>query len=73
MKVLLITNNDYDGVGQHVARLNSIFRQKKVNSRTLVIHKKTRNPYIIKIKRSFFLRIFFYLINYLKKKKKYFI
>ena len=69
MKVLLITNNDYDGVGQHVARLNSIFRQKKVNSRTLVIHKKTRNPYIIKIKRSFFLRIFFYLINYLKKKK----
>ena len=53
MKVLLITNNDYDGVGQHVARLNSIFRQKKVNSRTLVIHKKTRNPYIIKIKRNF--------------------
>jgi len=67
MKILIITNNDSDGVGQHAIRLSSAFKKQGINSKTLVLHKSSYDRSVIKIKRSFFLRIFFYILNLTKK------
>lgn len=67
MKFLLITNNDSDGVGQHVVSLNSSLKELGHSSKTIVLHKSVKDNDIIKIKRSFVIRLFFYVLNFLKK------
>ena len=67
MKFLLITNNDNDGVGQHVVSLNSSLKKLGHNSKTIVLHKSIQDDDIIKIKKSFFTRLFFYVLNFLKR------
>jgi glycosyltransferase involved in cell wall biosynthesis len=67
MKFLLLTNNDNDGIGQHAARLNDEFISLGHQSKTLVLHKTTKNKNIIKIERSILKRIFYFPLNFLKK------
>ena len=67
MKFLLLTNNDNDGIGQHAARLNDEFISLGHQSKTLVLHKTTKNKNIIKIQRSILKRIFYFPLNFLKK------
>ena len=67
MKFLLLTNNDNDGVGQHAARLNDEFISLGHQSKTLVLHKTTKNKNIIKIERSILKKIFYFPLNFLKK------
>ena len=67
MKFLLLTNNDNDGVGQHAARLNDEFISLGHQSKTLVLHKTTKNKNIIKIERSILKKIFYFTLNFLKK------
>lgn len=67
MKFLLLSNNDSDGVGQHVERLNTSLNNLGHQSYSLVLHKNSKKNNTIKIKRSILKRIFYYPINYLKK------
>ena len=67
MKYLLIINNDTDGVGQPAVNLCSNLIKKGHSSKIIALHKSSENPNIIKIKRSFFSRIFLYFLNFLKK------
>jgi len=67
MKFLLITNNDFDGVGQRVANLNHKLKSLGHGCKTLVFYKSLNKDYIIKIKRSLFLKFSFFLLNFLKK------
>ena len=70
MKILLITNNDLDGVGQVVLNLNDILNKKGHNSKILLLNNFHKNINIIKIKKNFFKRIFFFFLEFLKKKYK---
>ena len=67
MKYLLIINNDTDGVGQPAVNLCSNLIKKGHSSKIIALHKSLENPNVIKIKRSFFSRIFLYFLNFLKK------
>ena len=67
MKFLLITNNDTDGVGQPAINLNNNLRKKGHQSQVLVLHKSTKFKDIIQIKRSLTLRVFLFILNFLKK------
>ena len=49
LKVLHITNNDYDGAGQAVSRLNNSLNNLNINSQLLVLYKKTNDKNIITI------------------------
>ena len=68
LKIILVANNDFDGVGQHVFRINNLLKKKNIDSKILVLHKTKKNPDIILLKRSFFLRIRTFLYNFVKKK-----
>ena len=67
MKFLLITNNDTDGVGQPAINLSNNLKKKGHESKVLVLHKFTKSKDIQQIKRSLVLRIFLYILNFLKK------
>ena len=67
MKFLILSNNDSDGVGQHVERLSSALKALGYETKALVLHKSLNKDSVTKIKRSFFKRIFYYPLNYLKK------
>jgi len=67
MKFLLITNNDADGVGQPAINLSNNLKKKGYNSKVLVLHKFTKSKDIEQIKRSLVLRIFLFILNFLKK------
>ncbi len=70
MKFLLITYNDIDGVGQTVVNLNSNIIKLGHESKTILLHKSTqKNNNLIKIKRSLFKRIFFFFLEFFKKKR----
>tara|TARA_B100000029_G_scaffold455251_1_gene482341 strand:- start:129 stop:1439 length:1311 start_codon:yes stop_codon:yes gene_type:complete len=49
VNILHISNNDFDGAGRAAARLNKSLNSKNVNSRLLVIFKKTRGKKIYSI------------------------
>ena len=68
LKIILVANNDFDGVGQHVYRINYLLKKKNIDSKILVLHKTKNNSDIIVLKRSFFLRIRSFLFNFVKKK-----
>ena len=67
MKILLINNNDSDGVGQHFVRIVDLLNQNNHNAKGLVVHKKFINKNIIRIRRNPITR-FINTFNYLKKK-----
>ena len=50
MKFLLLSNNDYDGVGQHVQRLNTELINLGHDSIALVLNKSSSDRNIIKIR-----------------------
>ena len=56
MKFLLITNNDFDGVGQRTISLNNELKSLGYECKTLVFYKSLNKEYVIKIKRSIFLK-----------------
>ena len=70
MKFLLITNNDTDGIGQPVINLFSNLKNEGHQAKILTLHNFHKNKDIIKIKRSIFLRLFFYPLNFIKKNFK---
>ena len=62
MKFLLIGYNEIDGLGQHVASLNTNLNNMGHKSKAIFLHKsKKENNNTIKIKRSLFHRIIFKL------------
>lgn len=67
MKFVLITNNDSDGVGQPVIKLFENLQKEGHQAKILTLHKSYNDSKIIKIKRSFFTRLFSFLLNFLKK------
>ena len=67
MNFLLLTNNDTDGVGQQAINLNKNLKKKGHNSKVVVLHKQLENKNIIKVKRSFVLRVILYCLNIFKK------
>ena len=67
MKFLLLSNNDYDGVGQHVQRLNTELINLGHDSIALVLNKSSSDRNIIKIRRSILRRLFYFPLNLLKK------
>ena len=67
MKFLILSNNDLDGVGQHVDRLNSTLNNLGHESTALVLHKSSQSKNIFKIKKSLFTKFFYYPLNFLKK------
>ena len=58
MKFLLITNNDYDGVGQHVLRTNIYLNKINHKSKILVLHKATDDKNVFIVKRFFLYRLY---------------
>tara|TARA_B110000967_G_scaffold85475_1_gene88001 strand:+ start:4769 stop:6016 length:1248 start_codon:yes stop_codon:yes gene_type:complete len=67
MKFLLVTNNDFDGVGQPAINLCINLNAKGHESKVLVLHKSTNHKFVEKIKRSLFSRIILFLLNFIKK------
>jgi glycosyltransferase involved in cell wall biosynthesis len=67
MKFLLLTNNDIDGVGRQALNVNSSLKKKGHKSKILVLHKLNNSKDVFQIKRSFFLRIFQFFLNFIKK------
>lgn len=49
LKILHITNNDYDGAGQAARRLNNSLNNLNINSQLLVLYKKTKDKNVITI------------------------
>ena len=68
MNILLITNNDLDGVGQVVSNLNSTLNKKGHSSKILLLNNFYINRNVIKIKKNFLKRVFF--LEFLKKRYK---
>ena len=68
MKFLLVSYNDSDGVGQVVLNLNKELNKKGYESKMLVLNKTNNDRNLYKIPRSFPKRIFFYLLEFLKKR-----
>lgn len=70
MNILLITNNDLDGVGQVVVNLNNILNKKGHNSKILLLNNFYKNRNVVKIKKHFFKRIIYFFLEFLKKRYK---
>ena len=71
MKFLLVTYNDTDGVGQTVIGLNSSLNKMGHESKTILLHKSEKsNGDVILIKRSFFMRGIFFVLEFLKKNSR---
>lgn len=69
MKFLLISYNDSDGVGQVVLNLNKSLNKKGHKSEMIVLSKTNSNSnYLFKIPRSSIKRIFYYVLEFLKKR-----
>jgi glycosyltransferase involved in cell wall biosynthesis len=66
MKFLLITNNDYDGVGQHVLRTNIYLNKINHKSKILVLHKSTDDKNVFIVKRFFLYRLYSFFLNIIK-------
>ena len=56
MNIILINNNDTDGVGQHFSRAVNQLNYIGHNAVGLVVHKKYKNKNIIKLKINFLKR-----------------
>ncbi len=72
LKILHITNNDYDGAGKAVLRLNNSLNKLGYKSKLLVLYKKTRskNTFSISSGKSFREVIKYLLSNNVIHKKK---
>ena len=62
--ILHITNNDYDGAGRAVLRLNDNLNNNGIKSNVLVLYKKSKNNKIISLGTGMTLKeIFFYILK----------
>ena len=68
MNILLITNNDLDGVGQVAVNLNDILNKKGHNSKILLLNNFYKKKNVIIIKKHFFKRFFYFFLEFLKKR-----
>ena len=68
MNFLLISNNDFDGVGQPSVNLCKNFIDKGHEAKLVVLHKLSKKTYVTKIKRSLVARIHLFFLNLIKKK-----
>ena len=69
MKFLLISYNDSDGVGQVVLNLNKSLNKKGHKSEMIVLSKtNSNNNYLFEIPRSSIKRIFYHILEFLKKR-----
>ena len=69
MKFLILTNNDFDGVGQTVINLSNNLKKLNHEVKVSLLHSRTNDQNIKIIERSIFLRIIGFLFNLLKIKK----
>ena len=67
MNIILINNNDTDGVGQHFSRAVNQLNYIGHKAVGLVVHKKYKNKNIIKLKRNF-KKIVKFSIKFFQKK-----
>jgi glycosyltransferase involved in cell wall biosynthesis len=68
MNFLLISNNDFDGVGQPSANLCKTLIDKGHKTKLIVLHKLSKKSYVTKIKRSLLARTYLFFLNLIKKK-----
>ncbi len=68
MRFLLVSHNDSDGVGQTVTNLNVNLNRLGHKSKIILLNQSTTSKNIIKIKKSFVKRFFFYFLEFFKKK-----
>ena len=76
LNILHITNNDYDGAGRAAKRLNNSLNNLNINSKLLVLYKKTNDKNIIAIQsgktfKSLFQKIFtnLFFVNFFEYKE----
>ena len=71
MKFIIIAYSEIDGVGQHVISLNTNLNKMGHESKAILLHKSKKiDKNIILIKRSFFYRGIFFILEFLKKDLK---
>ena len=68
MRFLLVAYNDSDGVGQTAVNLNSTLNNLGYKSKIILLNKSVNSKNIFKIRRSFIKRVFFYFLEFLKKR-----
>jgi len=68
MQFLLISNNDSDGVGQHVVKLSKNLSENGIKNNFIMLHKQNKYNNFFLLKRSFYLRCKFFFLNLIKKK-----
>jgi len=68
MRFLLVSYNDFDGVGQTVANLNKTLNESGHVSKIILLSQSSNSDNIYKIKRSLIKRFFYYFYEFLKKR-----
>jgi len=68
MRFLLVAYNDSDGVGQTAVNLNSTLNNLGYKSKIILLNKSVNSKNIFKIRRSSIKRVFFYFLEFLKKR-----
>ncbi len=68
MKFVLVSYNDFDGVGQTVANLNKTLNELGHTSKIILLSQSSNSETIYKIKRSLTKRFFYYFFEFLKKR-----
>ena len=63
MKFLILINNDSDGVGQVAINLSNNLKRLNHRVKVSTLHAKIKNENINIMARSFYLRIFSFLLN----------
>tara|TARA_B100000795_G_scaffold59933_1_gene39994 strand:+ start:1790 stop:3064 length:1275 start_codon:yes stop_codon:yes gene_type:complete len=69
MKFLILANNDDDGAGQTAINLSNNLKKLNHQVKVNILYSRTKDTNIKIIERSFLLRIFSFLLNFLKIKK----
>jgi glycosyltransferase involved in cell wall biosynthesis len=69
MKFLILANNDDDGAGQTAVNLSKNLKKLNYQVKVNILHSRIKDPSIKILERSFLLRIFSFLLNFLKIKK----
>ena len=68
MRFLLVSYNDFDGVGQTVANLNKTLNELGHASKIILLSQSSNSDNIYIIKRSLIKRFFYYFYEFLKKR-----
>lgn len=68
MQFLLISNNDFDGVGQHVVKLSKNLSEHGIKNNFIMLHKKNEYDNFFLLKRNFYLRCKSFFFDLIKKR-----